>query len=207
MPFMQPRASQPVDAARIAREREIHLTKLAAAERRRPSTSGLTSTTRAGAGPSRPWAEPPASMPRPPFVGARGLPPVSRAPAAGVAPRARSAAPRTLSRPADFAYQEHQRNVKALHQKLCKVAAGVEWRQREHQENAQAAGRAQHTTRGNRRRDQRALATVNAEHMRRLRKMPARFASPEEIALLTGKPLQGGGGGGGEEGGGGDEED
>ena len=103
----------------------------------------------------------------------------------------RSAAPGRLSRPTDYAYGEHQRNVKALHDRLVRVKQGVEWRQKEQQENAQSAGRAAHTTRGTRRRDQRDLAQQNKDHMRILRRTEARFATPSAIALLTGKPMPG----------------
>ena len=115
------------------------------------------------------------------------------APRAAAAPRVRSAAPKSLSRPAeqDFAYREHQRHVAALYDKLVKVKIGVEWQQKRQHERAMTTGRAVHTTGGSRRRDQRALARENEEHMRRLRRTEARFATPEEIAMLTGKPIPG----------------
>ena len=81
----------------------------------------------------------------------------------------------------------------ALYQRLQKVSQGVEWQRQRHQEAAMAAGRARHTTRGTRRHQQNVLEEENKVHESRLRHMPARFASPAEIALLTGKPLAGGG--------------
>ena len=189
---MLPRAHQPVAAARLARERELHLQRLALIENGKHQHHRAKPTS-AGAGPPRPWAEQPARMPRP--TSAKHAPPCAQgAPRAAVAPRVRSAAPSRLSRPGtDFAYREHQRNVAALYQRLQKVSQGVEWQRQRHQEAAMAAGRARHTTRGTRRHQQNVLEEENKVHESRLRHMPARFASPAEIALLTGKPLAGGG--------------
>lgn len=179
-------------AADAHRARLLHLERLAAIESRpRPASSAAsrgtvaastTAALRAGAGPARPWAQPPPRKPT--FV---KPPPMTKV---------------LGSRPAklSFEQQEHQRHVAALFSRLQRVHLGVEWRQREHAERAQAAGRARISSAPTRRRTQVELEQQNATHMHRLRKMPARFASPHEIALLAGKPVPGaavaGGGGG-----------
>ena len=196
--LVRPRASQPVEAARVARERELHLVRLANIER--GAQRQRSNTGRAGAGPDRPWAQKPPTMPG---GGRNRQPPCATgAPRTGTAPRPRSAP--VLSRPADHVHREHQRNVASLFNKLTKVQQGVEWQRQRQQEAALSAGRAQHTTAGARRRQQRSLTTDNVAHMRRLRRTEARFATPAEIALLTGKPMPGADGADG--GGGGDDE-
>ena len=193
------RASQPVQAAELHRKRELHLQRLAVIENKghmhhRAKLPG--GALRAGAGPPRPWAERPAAMPRPTSAKAAQAPCAKGAPRPAAAPRPHSAAPARLSRPGtDFAYREHQRNVAALYQRLNKVHQGIEWHRQRNHEAAMAAGRARHTTRTHTRRQQNTLAEENAVHERRLKHMPARFATPAEIALLTGKPLAGAGGG------------
>ena len=92
-----------------------------------------------------------------------------------------------------------------LYSKLGNIERGVDWRKRREHEQAMSAGRAVHSTGSTRRRQQRVLAEENKQFMQILKKTQARFATPEEIALLTGKPMPGAGGGGGEEGGGDDE--
>ena len=92
--------------------------------------------------------------------------------------------------------EEHQRNVAALYEKLQRVKRGDEWNKKRHDQHAMESGRVTHSTRGNRRRDQRTLASNNMDHMRRLRGTGARFATPSAIALLTGKPAPGAGGAG-----------
>ena len=175
-----------VKAVERAREREIHLERLAKIEHRsgRPSKQPV-----AGGGPPRPWREPPAQMPCT-AAGARAAPCASGAPPAARAPRARSAA-----QPKTFEQREHLRHVQALYSKLQSVAAGHEWRRKQHQELAIDSGRAQHTTAPARRRAQRAVADSNVDYFRNLRAQSARFASPSAIALLTGKPMPGSGGG------------
>ena len=182
-----------VEAARRARERELHLERLAAIELR--GRSKHQPSERAGAGPARPWMERPGAMAAA-AVASRRPPCAKGAPPARDSNRPRSAAPSVRRPTSDLAAQEHQRNVAALFSRLQKIERGDEWRQREHFERAMSAGRAHHTTSSARRQSQRALAQDNEVHMRRLRCTQARLASPSELALLTGKPAKGSGGGG-----------
>ena len=154
-----------LEAARLARQRELHLTRLATVELR-PARSAPT-TVRAGGGPPRPWLEKPHQMPQKPRGSVRG---------------------RSVEQ------QEHIRNVTALFGKLQAVAVGAEWRQREHQERAMTTGRAKHSNVPARRRVQRQTALESEAYYKRLRQQTARFASPSAIALLTGKPPPGSGG-------------
>ena len=154
-----------LEAARLARQRELHLTRLATVELR-PARSAPT-TVRAGGGPPRPWLEKPHQMPQKPRGSVRG---------------------RSVDQ------QEHIRNVTALFGKLQAVAVGAEWRQREHQERAMTTGRAKHSNVPARRRVQRQTALESEAYYKRLRQQTARFASPSAIALLTGKPPPGSGG-------------
>jgi len=173
-----------VKAVERAREREIHLERLAHIEHRssRPCKHSV-----AGGGPPRPWRETPAQMPRT-AAATRTAPCASGAPPPARAPRARSAA---QPKAATFEQREHLRHVQALYSKLQNVAAGHEWRRKQHQELAMESGRAQHTTAPARRRVQRAVAESNVDYFRHLRAQSARFASPSAIALLTGRPMPG----------------
>ena len=186
-----------LEVAKRARERELHLERLASIElrTRRQQQPWQAQQPRAGSGPARPWNERPAMLANA-AIAAKRPPCAKGAPVAGDPARARSAAPASARKPTDHAGREHQRHVAALMERLTKIERGDEWRQRDHAVRAQAAGRAQHTTAGTRQRTQRSLAQDNAVHMRRLRHTEARFATPAEIALLTGKPLPGAGGGG-----------
>lgn len=202
---LQPRASQPVEAGKIARERELHIIRLASIERgkhqhHRPARAG--GGLRAGSGPDRPWAQPPPSMPGPKKAGQ--YPCAKGAPRAAAGPRPRSAPVLSRPGPADHLHQEHQRNVASLFAKLNRVHQGVEWQSQRHHDAAMASGRAQHSTKTTRQRHQRELKAENKTQMRQLRGVQARFATPAEIALLTGKPMpgadSGGDGGGGDDG-------
>lgn len=186
-----------LEAARLARQRELHLERLAAIELRPRKASGYDGSSggtlrpgdgsggalRAGGGPPRPWTQ------RPPQKAADRRP--------------TSAQPRTSGVKLTFEQREHQRHVASLYSKLQRVAVGTEWRQREHEQKAMATGRAQHTTAPARRRVQQQTAVEADKYYKILRHTSARFASPSAIALLTGKSPPGAAGadeGEGEEG-------
>lgn len=177
-----PTAAMPnrlVNAAHDHHARQLHLERLASIEGRRRRPSSSAGALAAGSGPERPWAQPPPRKPAylkpPPMTKVLG------------------------AKPAKLSYeqQEHARHVAALFGRLQKIELGVEHRRREHAEHAQAAGRARITSAPARRRTQHELKQSNDVYLHRLRTTSARFASPAEIALLTGKQLPGAATGGG----------
>ena len=170
---MRAQGNRAIEGVRLARERELHLERLARVELR--SAKGASMPLRAGGGPPRPWTEKPPQKP-----GAMQLRPRSARPAPS------SAGPKLT-----YEQREHQRNVASLYSKLQDVAMAKEWRKREQHEGALAAGRIRPTTAPVRRRVQAQTAREATQYYRRLRNTGPRFATPSAIALLTGKPAPG----------------
>ena len=137
-----------LEFARLARERELHLERLARIEGRRRVAPKPTA---------------PAPQPRQPNQAAR---------------------------------LEHKLEQVAHARRMHELLAGTERRRAKQHESALAAGRDTLGASGARRRVQAEVAAETAALQQRLQKMPARFASPSAIALLTGRGPKVGGGGG-----------
>ena len=172
---MRANGNRAIEGARLARERELHLERLARVELRPATKQRASIPLRAGGGPPRPWTEKPPQKP-------------------GTAARRQSSARPHAGPTLTYEQREHQRNVASLYSKLQDVALAKEWRAREQREGALAAGRIRPTTAPVRRRVQAQTAKEATEYYRRLRSTTARFATPSAIALLTGKPAPGAGG-------------
>ena len=168
---MRAQGNRALELARLSRERELHLRRLAEVEMRPKKPGNSSVPLRAGAGPPRPWTEKPH-----PKAGAR------RPTSSHVTPHS---GPKLT-----FEQQEHRRHVASLYTKLQGVAIGTEWRKRSNMRvRWRPAGAG--LRRSGAPKVQAQTKKETELYYRRLRNTGARFASPSAIALLTGKPPPG----------------